>query len=164
MRVVGQGIVYGAIFGGGLATLFGVIIALFGPQLGLTLPHDLAGLTGWGIVLNTLRVGLVAGMLGGALLGGLILWQARGRERRGHWIGVAAALLPLVWLPFFATRGVIRRGTVTDEDAMFFLLLVIAPLMVAAGAGWVMGGRLARAAEGNIHLPQRTQRAQRNNH
>ncbi|MCW5850939.1 MAG: hypothetical protein KIT87_12765 [Anaerolineae bacterium] len=146
MRVVGLGIVYGAVFGGGLGALFGMVIALFGPQLGLTLPHDLAGLSGWGIVLNTLRVGLVAGMLGGALLGGLILWQARGRVRRGHWIGVIAALLPLVWLPFFATRGMLRRGTVTDEDVMFFLLLVIAPLTVAASSGWVMGGRLARAA------------------
>ena len=146
MRVVGLGIVYGALFGGGLGALFGVVIALFGPELGLTLPHDLAGLTGLGIVLNTLRVGLVAGMIGGALLGALILWLARGRVRRGHWIGVVAALLPLVWLPFFATRGVVRRGTVTDTDVMFFLLLVIAPLMVAAGSGWMMGGQLARAA------------------
>ncbi len=146
MRVVGLGVVYGAVFGGGLGALFGVVIALFGPQLGLTLPHDLAGQTGLGIVLNTLRVGLVAGMLGGALLGGLVLWLARGQVRRGHWIGVAAALLPLVWLPFFATRGIVRRGTVTDEDVMFFLLLVIAPLMVAASSGWVMGGRLVRAA------------------
>ena len=146
MRVVGLGMVYGAVFGGGLGALFGVVIALFGPELGLTLPHDLAGLAGWGIVLNTLRVGLVAGLMGGALLGGLIQWLARGKTGRGHWMGVVAALLPLVWLPFFATRGVVRRGTVSDTDVMFFLLLVIAPLMVAAGAGWLMGGRLAQAA------------------
>jgi hypothetical protein len=148
MRVLGLGLVYGALFGLALAAVFGVGIAVLATPLGLPLPHNLAGQTGWGVVRNTAQVGLIAGALGGALLGLLILAFARGREPVGRRIGAVAAVVPLVWLPYFAARGLARQGIVTGMDIVFFALLALLPLALAALAGLAMGGRLARAARG----------------
>lgn len=146
MRVVTLGIFYGAILGVVSAALFGLGIAVFGPSLGLNLPHNLAGQAPLDVVQNTAYIGLTAGLLGGFILSLVILGWARGNETRGRWIGAISALLPLVWLPYFATRGLLRRGVVTGEDVLFFVLLVLLPLIVAAWAGMVMGRRLARVA------------------
>ena len=146
MRVVTLGVIYGAVLGAMTAALFGLAIALFGAPLGLNLPHNLAGQAPLDVVQNTAYIGLTAGLLGGFILSLVILGWARGDETRGRWIGALSALLPLVWLPYFATRGLLRRGVITGEDVLFFALLVLLPMGVAAWAGLVMGGRLARVA------------------
>ncbi len=148
MRVIGLGALYGALAGLFLATVFGVAIALVGPAMGLPLPHNLVGEQGLGLVWSVARVGLVAGAIGGVLLGLLVLAFARGRIQVGRWIGVAAALLPLVWLPFFGTRALINTPEISLTDVGFWLVLVLVPLALAGLAGAAVGGRLARAAGG----------------
>ena len=148
MRVMGLGALYGALAGLFLATVFGVVIALVGPAIGLPTPHNLAGQEGLGLVWAIARVGLVAGAIGGALLGLLVLAFARGRIRVGRWIGVVAALLSLVWLPFFGTRALLNTPDIALSDIGFWLMLVVVPLALAGLAGATVGGRLVRAARG----------------
>ena len=149
MRVIVLGLLYGAAYGGGLAALFGAGLALAGPRVGLPLPHNLAGETTLGVVWKTAQVGLVAGSVGGVLLGLLVSVGAAGREAVGRRIGAVVAVLPLLWLPYFATRGLLRRGTPSLSDLAFFGILVVLPLVLAAVAGRAMGGRLARVAGSN---------------
>lgn len=146
MRVFGLGLLYGAVLGAMLAALFGVVVALAGPSLGM-LPHNMADLSPAQTVLNIALTGLVAGLVGGGLLGLLIGTFAPGKVSLGQWIGAVAALLPLLWLPFFGLRAILRRGTVGVEDVVEIVVLVALPLLIAGAAGVVMGGRLARAAQ-----------------
>lgn len=146
MRVVLQGVAYGALLGVVFAALFGVAIAFAAPLLGLTLPHNLAGRPPQQMVFNTALVGLWAGALGGALLGLLIRLFAPGRVSLGRWIGGLAVLLPLAWLPFFGLRGFLRNDIISAPDIVQLALTVVAPLAAAVMAGALIGGRLARAA------------------
>jgi ABC-type nitrate/sulfonate/bicarbonate transport system permease component len=97
------------------------------------------------MALNTGRVGLIAGSVGGLLLGLFILTVARGREAVGRRVGAIAAVLPLVWLPYFAIRGMARRESLLPADIISLVLMVVVPLAIAAWAGTLIGGRLARA-------------------
>ncbi|MFN8471622.1 MAG: hypothetical protein U0822_05330 [Anaerolineae bacterium] len=146
--MVGLGVLYGALVGLLMATVFGIAIALVGPGIGLPQPHNLAGQEGLGQVWAVARVGLIAGAIGGAMLGVLVRVFARGRITLGRGIGVIAALLPLVWLPFFGTRALLTTPDVSFSDIGYWLLLVIVPIALAATAGAAVGGRLARAAGG----------------
>ncbi len=146
MRVVLLGVAYGALLGVVFAALTGVAIAAAAPQLGLALPHRLAGLSPLQIILNTVVVGLWAGALGGALLGVLIRLFAPGKVSVGRWIGALAASLPLVWLPFFGLRGFVRNEMIGTPDVVQLVLTVVAPVAAAIMAGALIGGRLARAA------------------
>ncbi|MFN8499901.1 MAG: hypothetical protein U0641_18765 [Anaerolineae bacterium] len=144
--MIGLGVLYGALAGLMLAAVFGIAIALVGPAIGLPTPHNLAGEEGLGLVWSVARVGLIAGAIGGAVLGLLALLFARGRPAVGRAIGVVAALLPLVWLPFFGTRALLNTPDVSFSDIGFWVILVAVPLALAAAAGAFVGGRLARAA------------------
>ena len=147
MRVVGWGLVYGALAGVILAAAFGVAIALIGPAIGLPTPHNLAGEEGLGLVWSVARVGLIAGAIGGAALGLVVLLFACGRVGLARGFGVVAALLPLAWLPFFGTRFLLNTPNISFADIGFWLVLVVIPLALAAAAGAIVGGRLARIAE-----------------
>ena len=89
----------------------------------------------------------IAGAIGGAALGLVVLLFACGRVGLARGFGVVAALLPLAWLPFFGTRFLLNTPNISFADIGFWLVLVVIPLALAAAAGAIVGGRLARSAE-----------------